>query len=69
MRITEVETFVVGNPPPSFGGTYFVLVRLRTDNGIEGWGEAYAATFRPAVVAAGIEDLAHQYLIDRKSVV
>lgn len=63
MRITEVETFVVGNPPPSFGGTYFVLVRLRTDNGIEGWGEAYAATFRPAVIAAGIEDLAHQYLI------
>lgn len=63
MKIADVETFVVANPPPSFGGTYFVLVRLVTDDGIVGWGEAYAATFRPAVIAAGIEDLADQFLI------
>jgi L-alanine-DL-glutamate epimerase-like enolase superfamily enzyme len=63
MKIAEVETFVVANPPPSFGGTYFVLVRLTTDDGIVGWGEAYAATFRPSVIAAAIEDLADQYLV------
>ena len=24
MKITELETYVVGNPPPGFGGKYFV---------------------------------------------
>ncbi len=30
MRLTGIETFVVGNPPPHFGGRYFVFVRLTT---------------------------------------
>lgn len=63
MRVAEVETFVVGNPPPSFGGQYFVLVKLTTDDGIVGWGESYGATFRGAVMAAAIEDLADHMLI------
>ncbi len=63
MKIAEVETFVVGNPPPSFGGRYFVFVKLTTDDDIVGYGEAYAATFRPHVIAAGIEDLADQFLV------
>ena len=63
MKIAEVETFVVGNPPPSFGGAYFVFVKLVTDDGIVGYGEAYGATFRASIVAAGIEDLADHYLI------
>ena len=63
MRIETVETFVVENPPPSFGGRYFVFVKLVTTDGIVGYGEAYGATFRPHVVAAGIEDLADQFLV------
>ncbi|MDW3213623.1 MAG: mandelate racemase/muconate lactonizing enzyme family protein [Ilumatobacteraceae bacterium] len=63
MRIDAVETFVVGNPPPSFGGQYFVFVKLTTDDGIVGYGEAYGATFRPQVVAAAIEDLADHFLV------
>ena len=63
MRIESVETFVVGNPPPSFGGQYFVFVKLVTDDGIVGYGEAYGATFRPHVVAAAIEDLADHFLL------
>ena len=63
MLIDAVETFVVGNPPPSFGGRYFVFVKLTTDDGLVGYGEAYAATFRPHVIAAAIEDLADQLLI------
>jgi len=65
MKVTEVETFVVGNPPPSFGGAYFVIAKLVTDDGSVGYGEAYGATFRPHVVAAAIEDLADQCLIGR----
>jgi galactonate dehydratase len=54
---------VVGNPPPSFGGAYFVFVKLVTDDGIVGYGEAYGATFRPHVIAAAISDLADECLI------
>ena len=28
MKITELETFVVGNPPPHFGGRYFIFLKL-----------------------------------------
>jgi L-alanine-DL-glutamate epimerase-like enolase superfamily enzyme len=63
VRVADVETFVVANPPPSFGGRYFVFVKVVTDDGVVGYGEAYGATFRPAVVTAAIEDLADQYLI------
>lgn len=63
MKVAEVETFVVANPPPSFGGAYFVFVKVVTDDATVGWGEAYSATFRPEVITAAIEDLARQYLV------
>jgi galactonate dehydratase len=63
VKIVDVETFVVGNPPPSYGGAYFVFVKLVTDDGIVGYGEAYGATFRPHVVAAAIADLADECLV------
>jgi L-alanine-DL-glutamate epimerase-like enolase superfamily enzyme len=63
MQIAEVETFVVENPPPAFGGTYFVVVKLTADDGVVGYGEAYGATFHPSVVTAAIADLADQCLI------
>ena len=36
MKIVEVETFVVANPPPRHGGRYFIFVKLTTDNGVSG---------------------------------
>ena len=63
MLVASVETFVVANPPPSFGGAYFVFVKIVTDDGLVGYGEAYGATLRPHVVAAAIEDLADQFLV------
>ncbi len=57
MQLASIKTFVVRNPPPSFGGEYFVFVKLTTACGIEGVGEAYTATFSPHVVAAMAEDL------------
>lgn len=63
MKVTEVETFVVGNPPPSLGGRYFTFVRLATDDGIVGYGEAYAGTFHPDVVSAMLVDVAERNLI------
>jgi galactonate dehydratase len=63
MRIASVRTFVVGNPPPHFGGRYFIFLKLVTDDGIEGVGEVYAATFGPHVVAAMIEDVCVRHVI------
>ncbi len=62
MKITEVETFVVGNPPPSFGGRCFTFVKLKTNDGITGYGEAYAGSFHPDVVAAMLTDVADRHL-------
>lgn len=44
MKIVDVKTFVVGNPPPRFGGRYFIFVKLTTDSGVTGIGEVYTAT-------------------------
>jgi 2-dehydro-3-deoxyphosphogalactonate aldolase len=63
MKITDVETFVVANPPPGFGGRYFIFVKLTTSDGIVGYGEAYAATFHPDVISAGIVDVAERHLM------
>lgn len=57
MKIKELKTFVVGNPPPHFGGRYFIFLKLITDDGIEGVGEVYCATFAPHVIVKMIEDV------------
>ena len=57
MRIVELKTFVVGNPPPRIGGRYFLFLKLVTDTGIEGVGEVYAASFGPKAIVAMIEDV------------
>ena len=48
MKLQSIETFVVGNPPPSRGGRYFIFVQLTTACGVVGTGEIYSATFGPA---------------------
>ncbi|MDQ0474724.1 mandelate racemase/muconate lactonizing enzyme family protein [Labrys wisconsinensis] len=57
MKLDSVRVFVVGNPPPGWGGRYFIFLKLTTACGIEGVGEVYAATFGPHVVAGMIEDV------------
>ncbi len=62
MKVDTFETFVVGNPPPSFGGRYFIFVKLVADDGTVGYGEVYTATFHPDVVARMIEDVCEQHV-------
>ena len=66
MKIVNAETFVVGNPPPGFGGQYFIFVKLTTDHGVTGIGEAYAATFGPDAIAALIHDVCDRHVVDRE---
>jgi len=63
MKIVDLETFVVGNPPPSFGGRYFLFVKLATDNGIEGVGEVYAATFGAHTMARMVADVFERHVL------
>lgn len=62
MKLTDIQTFVVGNPPPHFGGRYFVFVKLTTDGGVSGIGEAYCVPFEPHLVARMIEDVFGRYV-------
>jgi galactonate dehydratase len=63
MKLTDIETFVVGNPPPHFGGRYFVFVKITTDTGVSGIGEAYCVPFEPHLVAKMIEDVFARYAV------
>ncbi len=63
MKVDNVETFVVGNPSPDYGGQYFILIKV-TSNNIFGWGECYAPPFHPSSVKKMIQDVADRFVID-----
>jgi galactonate dehydratase len=63
MKITDLETFVVATPPPHRGGRVWIFVKLTTDNGLVGYGEAYQVPFHPLTVARMIEDFGETYLV------
>ncbi|BBT17060.1 isomerase [Metapseudomonas otitidis] len=65
MKIISLETHVVAVPPPHIGGMYWLFVTLRTDCGIEGVGEVYAATFGPQAMVPVIEDVFARYLLEQ----
>ena len=62
MQVADLETFVVGNPPPHFGGRYFIFLKLTTACGITGYGEVYAATFSPHVIEAMMGDIFQRHV-------
>ena len=63
MKIANVKTYVVANPPPHHGGAYFVFLKLTSDDGVEGFGEVYGVPFHPDMVAQLIEDVVERYVI------
>ncbi len=63
MKLKEIRTFVVGNPPPGYGGRYFVFVKLTTDGNVHGVGEAYCVPFHPDLVARMAVDVFERYLL------
>ncbi len=62
MKLTDIRTFVAGNPPPGNGGRYFVFVKLTTDGNVHGVGEAYCVPFHPEVVTRMLTDVFERYL-------
>ncbi|MFN7002687.1 MAG: mandelate racemase/muconate lactonizing enzyme family protein [Roseinatronobacter sp.] len=57
MRLEALEIFVIGTPPPGWGGRYWIIVRLTTECGITGYGEVYAAAIGPDAMRAVIADV------------
>jgi len=59
--VDRIETFVTV-PPTGIGGSFWVLVRVTTDDGISGIGECYGIPFSGDVAAAMVEDTFARYI-------
>ena len=57
MKLHDLDIIVTAPPAPGWGGRYWILVKLTTDDGITGWGECYAASIGPDAMRAVIEDV------------
>lgn len=62
MKISELKTFVVGNPTRDLGGRYWFFVKLVSSDGIIGYGEVYAAAFSPAAVERMVLDVFERFV-------
>lgn len=62
MKLTDIKTYTVANPPPHFGGRYWVFAKLTTDSGVEGIGEVYSVPFHPHVVEKMVADVFERYV-------
>ena len=63
MKIKDLEIFVVAPPPPSWGGRYWIFVKIKTDNGIDGIGECYASSVGPGAMKAVIKDVFERHML------
>ena len=63
MKISAFEVFVVGTPPPHFGGRYWVFVKLTTDGGVEGIGEVYSLPFHPRAVERMVAEVCERSVV------
>ena len=57
MKLKDLDIIITAPPAPGWGGRYWILVKVTTDNGITGWGECYAASVGPEAMRAVIEDV------------
>lgn len=62
MKLTDLDVIVTAPPAPGWGGRYWILVKLTTDDGITGWGECYAASVGPRAMAAVIRDVFERHM-------
>ena len=63
MKIVEGKAYVVGNPPPHYGGINWVFVKLTTDEGIHGWGEAFGSEVYFASAAKLIDEMCEHFVV------
>jgi L-alanine-DL-glutamate epimerase-like enolase superfamily enzyme len=62
MRLEGLEVFIVAPPPPGWGGRWWTIVRVTTEDGTEGWGECYLTGVGPAAARAVVEDVFRRHM-------
>ncbi|MBW4710359.1 mandelate racemase/muconate lactonizing enzyme family protein [Roseobacter sp. YSTF-M11] len=62
MKLADLDIVVTAPPAPGWGGRYWILVKLTTDDGITGWGECYASSIGPEAMRAVIEDVFSRHM-------
>lgn len=62
MKLKDLEVIVTSPPAPGWGGRYWILVKLTTNDGIVGWGECYASSVGPNAMRAVIEDVFERHM-------
>ncbi len=63
MKIVDVKTYIVGNPPPHHGGINWLFLKLETDEGIEGWGECNSPWSREFTVQQLVREWCNRFVI------
>ncbi|GGX51846.1 isomerase [Tateyamaria omphalii] len=62
MQLKDLDIIVTAPPAPGWGGRYWILVKVTTDDGIVGWGECYAASIGPGAMRSVIEDVFDRHM-------
>ena len=62
MKLRDLDVIVTAPPAPGWGGRYWILVKLTTDDGITGWGECYASTIGPEAMKHVILDVFDRHM-------
>ncbi|NKB64028.1 MAG: mandelate racemase/muconate lactonizing enzyme family protein [Gammaproteobacteria bacterium] len=62
MKLKDIQTWVTV-PPTGIGGSFWVIVKVTTDNGIEGIGECYGIPVSGDIACAMVEDTFERFFI------
>ncbi|MEP4553619.1 MAG: mandelate racemase/muconate lactonizing enzyme family protein [Tateyamaria sp.] len=62
MKLQDLDIIVTAPPAPGWGGRYWILVKVTTDDGIVGWGECYASSVGPGAMRGVIEDVFERHM-------
>lgn len=62
MKLADLDVIVTAPPAPGWGGRYWILVKIVTDDGITGCGECYAASVGPDTMTHVIRDVFERHM-------
>ena len=61
MKLKDIKTYVTV-PPTGIGGSFWVIVKITTDNGIEGLGECYGIPVSGDIACRMVEDTFERFI-------
>ncbi len=61
MKLEKIQTYVTV-PPTGIGGSFWVLLKITTDDGVEGIGECYGIPVSGDIACRMVEDTFHRFI-------